>query len=440
MPRDASRPVSPSSRRPSTSTTREWYRTRGVLRGDGPGVLRLPGSGAGDLRGLVERLDYLQWLGIDCLWLPPFYASPLRDGGYDVSDYTAVLPEFGTMPDFTELVAQAHARGIRIVIVDLVMNHTSDQHPWFQASRADPEGPYGDFYVWTDNDEQYQDARIIFVDTETSNWTFDPVRRQYFWHRFFCHQPDLNFENPRVLEAMFDVGRFWLDLGRRRVPARRRAVPVRGGGHQLREPPATHEFLRQLRAMVSTRSSRAGSCWPRPTSGPRTSWTTSAPRTEPECHMCFHFPVMPRHLLLRSARRSAAPIIDDPGRHPADPGRRPVGHLPAQPRRAHPGDGLHRGARGHVRLVRARPADARERRHPAAARAAAGQLPQGDRAGPRAAAVAAGHAVPVLRRRDRHGRQHLAARPRRGAHADAVDAGPQRRASPPSTRASSTCR
>ena len=170
------------------------------------------GSGSGDFTGLVSKLDYLQWLGVDCLWLPPFYASPLRDGGYDISDYNAVLPEFGTLPEFTELVAQAHARGIRIV-TDLVINHTSDQHPWFQASRADPEGPYGDFYVWSDNDEKYADARIIFVDTEASNWTFDPVRRQYFWHRFFSHQPDLNFDNPAVQEAMIDVVRFWMDLG-----------------------------------------------------------------------------------------------------------------------------------------------------------------------------------------------------------------------------------
>ncbi|MGV2386167.1 MAG UNVERIFIED_CONTAM: trehalose synthase, partial [Thermobifida fusca] len=170
------------------------------------------GDGTGDLRGLIEKLDYLQWLGIDCLWLLPIYESPLRDGGYDVSDYMKILPEFGRISDFVELVEKAHQRGIR-VITDLVMNHTSDQHPWFQASRHDPDGPYGNFYVWSDTTERYSDARIIFIDTEQSNWTYDEVRGQYYWHRFFSHQPDLNFENPDVQDAILEVMRFWLDLG-----------------------------------------------------------------------------------------------------------------------------------------------------------------------------------------------------------------------------------
>jgi maltose alpha-D-glucosyltransferase/alpha-amylase len=136
------------------------------------------GDGTGDLRGLAGRLDYLQWLGVDCLWLPPFYASPLRDGGYDISDFRAVLPEFGSVEDFVYLLDEAHKRNIR-VITDLVLNHTSDAHPWFQQSRTDPEGPYGDYYVWSDDDSRYADARIIFVDTETSNWTYDPVRGQF---------------------------------------------------------------------------------------------------------------------------------------------------------------------------------------------------------------------------------------------------------------------
>jgi maltose alpha-D-glucosyltransferase / alpha-amylase len=265
------------------------------------------GSGSGDFTGLVQRLDYLQWLGVDCLWLPPFYASPLRDGGYDISDYCAVLPEFGTLPDFTELVSQAHARGMR-VITDLVMNHTSDQHPWFQASRADPEGPYGDFYVWSDDEERYPDARIIFVDTETSNWTFDPVRRQFFWHRFFSHQPDLNFENPDVREAMFDIVRFWLDLGIDGF--RLDAVPYlfEEEGTNCENLPRTHAFLRELRAMVDAE-------YPgRVLLAEANQWPADVveyfgSEDEPECHVYFHFPVMPRiFYAMREGR--ATPILD----------------------------------------------------------------------------------------------------------------------------------
>ncbi len=265
------------------------------------------GSGSGDITGLIGRLDYLQWLGVDCLWLPPFYASPLRDGGYDVSDYCSVLPEFGTMPDFTELVSQAHARGLR-VIVDLVMNHTSDQHPWFQASRSDPTGPYGDFYVWSDTDQKYEDARIIFVDTETSNWTFDPVRRQYFWHRFFSHQPDLNFENPDVQEAMFDVVRFWMKLGIDGF--RLDAIPYlfEEEGTNCENLPATHDFLRRLRAMVDTEFPgrimlAEANQWPQDVVD---YFGTDA---EPECHMAFHFPVMPR-LYYAMREESALPIAE----------------------------------------------------------------------------------------------------------------------------------
>ena len=194
-------------------------------------------DGIGDLQGLTEKLDYLEWLGVDCLWLPPFYPSPLRDGGYDISDYTGVMPEVGTIADFAAFMEAAHARGIRI-IVDFVMNHTSDQHPWFQESRNNPDGPYGDFYVWSDTDEQYSDARIIFVDTETSNWTWDPIRGQYFWHRFYSNQPDLNFENPAVGDAMIEALKFWLDLGVDGFRLDAVPVPVRDRGHQLREPPA----------------------------------------------------------------------------------------------------------------------------------------------------------------------------------------------------------
>jgi len=190
----------------------EWYRRAVFYEVLIRGFQDANGDGTGDIKGLTSRLDYLQWLGIDCIWLLPIYASPLRDGGYDIANFMEILPDYGNVADFVELVEGAHKRGIR-VIADLVMNHTSDAHSWFQASRSDPDGPFGDFYVWSDTPDKYTDARIIFVDTETSNWTFDPVRGQYFWHRFFAHQPDLNFDNPRVQDAMIEVLRFWLDLG-----------------------------------------------------------------------------------------------------------------------------------------------------------------------------------------------------------------------------------
>lgn len=264
------------------------------------------GSGSGDFTGLINRLDYLQWLGVDCIWLPPFYASPLRDGGYDVADYTAVLPEFGTLPDFQELISQSHARGIRI-ITDLVMNHTSDAHPWFQASRSEPEGPFGDFYVWSDTDDKYADARIIFVDTEVSNWTFDPIRRQFFWHRFFSHQPDLNFENEAVHEAMFDVVRFWMDMGIDGF--RLDAVPYlyEEEGTNGENLPKTHEFLAKLRRMVDTEYP-GRILLAEANQMPSEVVDYFGTEDDPECHMCFHFPVMPR-LYYALREESAEPII-----------------------------------------------------------------------------------------------------------------------------------
>ena len=275
------------------------------------------GDGTGDLAGLVEKLDYLQWLGVDCIWLPPFFKSPLRDGGYDVSDYVDVLPEFGTLGDFVLFVDEAHARGIR-VIIDYVMNHTSDQHPWFQASRTDPDGPYGDFYVWADTDEAYAGARIIFVDTETSNWTFDPVRKQYFWHRFFGHQPDLNFENPRVQEAVIEALKFWLDLGIDGF--RLDAVPYlfEAEGTNCENLPATHDFLRRVRKEVDSEyPDRVLLC-------EANQWPADVveyfgdPVTGDECQMAFHFPVMPR-LFMGVRRESRYPISEIMAQTPAIP-------------------------------------------------------------------------------------------------------------------------
>jgi maltose alpha-D-glucosyltransferase/alpha-amylase len=262
-------------------------------------------DGTGDIRGLTEKLDYLQWLGVDCIWLLPIFESPLRDGGYDISDYMSILPEFGDLGDFVEMVDEAHKRGIR-VIADLVMNHTSDQHPWFLASRSDPDGPYGDFYVWSDNDDRYQDARIIFVDTETSNWSWDAVRGQYYWHRFFSHQPDLNFENPAVQEAMLEVLRFWLDLGIDGF--RLDAVPYlfEEEGTNCENLPRTHEYLRRVRKEVDSKYAD------RVLLAEANQWPADVVQyfgDDDECHMAFHFPLMPR-IFMAVRRESRYPISE----------------------------------------------------------------------------------------------------------------------------------
>ena len=277
-------------------------------------------DGTGDLKGLTSKLDYLQWLGVDCIWLPPFFKSPLRDGGYDVSDYTDVLPEFGDLGDFVEFVEQAHARGMRIII-DVVMNHTSDQHSWFQASRSDPDGPYGDFYTWADDDKQFPDARIIFVDTEVSNWTFDPVRKQYFWHRFFSHQPDLNYENPRVHDEMLGALRFWLDLGIDGF--RLDAVPYlyQEEGTNCENLPRTHTFLKKVRKMVDTEYPDTvllaeANQWPTDV----VDYFGDPATGGDECHMAFHFPVMPR-IFMAVRRESRYPISEIMAQTPAIPSK-----------------------------------------------------------------------------------------------------------------------
>ena len=278
------------------------------------------GDGTGDLRGLTDKLDYLQWLGVDCLWLPPFFSSPLRDGGYDVSDFTGVLPEFGTIDDFKRFLDAAHARGIR-VIIDVVMNHTSDQHPWFQASRSDPDGPYGDFYVWEDDDKRYPEARIIFVDTEPSNWTFDPIRKQYFWHRFFSHQPDLNFDNPAVGDAIIEALRFWLDLGIDGF--RLDAVPYlfERDGTNGENLPETHDFLRRVRKEVDANyTDRVLLCeanqWPADV----VEYFGDPAVGGDECHMAFHFPVMPR-IFMAVRREQRYPISEILDQTPAIPSK-----------------------------------------------------------------------------------------------------------------------
>lgn len=286
---------------PGLTLEPQWYRRAVFYEVMVRSFVDSNGDGTGDLGGLISKLDYLQWLGVDALWVPPIFTSPLRDGGYDVADYRSILPEFGTLDEFRELVTKAHERNMRVVI-DLPLNHTSDQHEWFQQSRQDPDGPYGDFYVWSDTDEKWPDIRIIFTDTEESNWAFDPVRRQFFFHRFFSHQPDLNYENPAVHDAVFEVVKFWLDLG---VDGfRLDAIPYlyeSDEGNGEGEPP-THEFIKNLRAMVD--KSYPGRVmiaeanqWPREVAA------FFGTEEEPECHMAFDFPVMPRiFYALRSQR------------------------------------------------------------------------------------------------------------------------------------------
>jgi maltose alpha-D-glucosyltransferase / alpha-amylase len=262
-------------------------------------------DGAGDFRGLTEKLDYLQWLGIDCVWLLPMYPSPLRDGGYDIADFFAIHPDYGTVDDFKAFVEAAHQRGMR-VIADLVMNHTSSEHPWFQESRSSPDSPKRDWYVWSETDERYRDARVIFIDTEPSNWTWDPVAGAYYWHRFFSHQPDLNYDNPEVQQAMLNVLRFWLDLGIDGF--RLDAVPYlyEREGTSCENLAETHAYLKRVRAEVDAR-------YPdRVLLAEANQWPEDVVHyfgDGDECHMAFHFPVMPR-MFMSLRREEAKPILE----------------------------------------------------------------------------------------------------------------------------------
>ena len=262
-------------------------------------------DGVGDFPGLTDRLDYIQDLGVDCLWLLPFYPSPLRDDGYDIADYRDVSPLYGKMGDFEAFISEAHRRGIR-VIADLVVNHTSDRHPWFQSARGAPDSPYRNYYVWSDTDQKYRDARIIFVDTEKSNWTWDPEAKAYYWHRFFSHQPDLNYDNPAVQTEMVDAMRFWLDKGLDGF--RCDAVPYlfEREGTICENLPETHGFLKRLRGSLDAQYRgrvllAEANQWPRdvrPYFG-----------DGDEFHMAFHFPLMPRmYMAVFSADRR--PITD----------------------------------------------------------------------------------------------------------------------------------
>jgi len=263
-------------------------------------------DGYGDFRGLIEGLDYIQQLGATCVWLLPFFPSPLRDDGYDISSYESINPTYGTIEDFQSFLDAAHERGLK-VIIELVINHTSDQHPWFQrARRAAKDSKERAWYVWSDDPNKYQGTRIIFTDTETSNWTWDPIAQQFFWHRFFSHQPDLNFDNPEVLEAVKNVMRFWLKMGVDGL--RLDAIPylIERDGTNCENLPETHEVLKDLRRALDAEYQNRiflaeANQWPpdvRPYFG-----------DSDECHMAFHFPVMPRmYMALRKEDRT--PIVE----------------------------------------------------------------------------------------------------------------------------------
>jgi maltose alpha-D-glucosyltransferase/alpha-amylase len=262
------------------------------------------GDGQGDLPGVIAKLDYLRALGVDCIWLLPIYPSPLKDDGYDIADYYGVIPEYGKTGDFQTFIEEAHARGIRI-IADLVLNHTSDQHPWFQKARSDPKSPYRDYYVWSDTDQKYKDTRIIFLDTEDSNWTWDERAGQYFWHRFYSSQPDLNYDNPEVRREMKNVMKFWLDMGIDGFRAD--AVPYlfEREGTNCENLPETHAYLKELRRFMDDNyPNRILLCeanqWPedlRPYFG-----------NGDEFHMGFHFPIMPR-IFMALRREDISPIV-----------------------------------------------------------------------------------------------------------------------------------
>lgn len=284
---------------------REWYKNAVFYEVYVRAFCDSNGDGHGDLQGLIGKLDYIQELGVNCIWLLPTYPSPLLDDGYDIADYYGIHSDYGSLDDFKELVKQVHARGMRL-ITDLVVNHTSDQHPWFKAARADRNSPYRDYYVWSDSNQKYSEARIIFLDTEVSNWTWDDVAGQYFWHRFYSSQPDLNYDNPAVQEELIKVMQYWLDMG---VDGfRADAVPYlyEREGTNCENLPETHQYLKRLRSFMDEHyPDKILLCeanqWPKD--------VRAYFGDGDEFHMGFHFPVMPR-IYMALARADRTAVVD----------------------------------------------------------------------------------------------------------------------------------
>jgi maltose alpha-D-glucosyltransferase/alpha-amylase len=298
--------ISPARRAAPIGADPHWYKDAIIYEARVRSFFDSNSDGYGDFRGLASKLDYLQDLGVTALWLLPFYPSPMRDDGYDIADYTDVHPEVGALTDFELFLEQAHARGIR-VITELVLNHTSDQHPWFKRARRAPPGSVErNFYVWSDTPERYRDARIIFKDFEHSNWSWDPIAHGYYWHRFYAHQPDLNFENPAVQEALFGVVDFWFGKGVDGL--RLDAVPYlyEAEGTNCENLPPTHQFLKKLRAHVDARFKD------RMLLAEANQWPEDAAAyfgDGDECHMNFHFPIMPR-MFMAIHMEDRFPILD----------------------------------------------------------------------------------------------------------------------------------
>jgi len=272
------------------------------------------GDGAGEFKGLTNKLDYLKDLGVSAVWLLPFYPSPWRDDGYDISDYTGIHPAYGTLDDFKAFLEEAHRRDIR-VITELVLNHTSDQHPWFQQARSSRDNPKRDWYVWSETPDRYKDARIIFTDTEQSNWAWDMSSKSYYWHRFFSHQPDLNYDNPAVREEMWNVMKFWLDMGVDGL--RLDAVPylVERDKTSCENLPETHAVLKFLRHRLDENFSdkmflAEANQWPQD--------VRAYFGNDDECHMAFHFPLMPR-MFMAIKLEDRKPLVDVLQRTPAIP-------------------------------------------------------------------------------------------------------------------------
>ncbi|MEX0638310.1 MAG: alpha-amylase family protein, partial [Burkholderiales bacterium] len=283
-----------------------WYKDAVIYQLHVKAFFDSNGDGLGDFRGLTEKLDYVRDLGVNTIWLLPFYPSPLKDDGYDVADYREVHPHYGTAEDFRRFVEEAHKRNLR-VITELIVNHTSDAHPWFQAARRAPKGsPERDFYVWSDEETKYKGTRIIFTDTETSNWTWDPVAKQYFWHRFFSHQPDLNFDNPKVLQAVLEAMAYWCELG---VDGfRLDAIPylVEREGTSNENLPETHAVIKQIRAALDARYPAKlllaeANQWPED--------VREYFGEADECQMAYHFPLMPR-MYMAIAQEDRHPVVE----------------------------------------------------------------------------------------------------------------------------------